>query len=143
APHPELRKLPGSTRVATTRCPPHQIRELLRCVAIASGLWLLGAWLYRAWSLLTQNGHCAKSSDKEINHTSLEIVHRTGDLDCALRLHFGEHGTMLANVGYRNFHVLARDRVNKRIIFRRPLAFGRRGLYRGFNFRQQARQIAE
>ena len=35
----------GLHQTRTMRSPPHQIRELLRCVAIASGVWLLDAWL--------------------------------------------------------------------------------------------------
>jgi hypothetical protein len=54
-------------------------------------------------------GHPAK----KMYYTRLQIVHRAGDLDRTIRLHFGEHRTALADFGHRNFHILARNGVNK------------------------------
>ena len=88
-------------------------------------------------------GHRAKLSCEEIDDARSQIVHRTGDLDGTIRLHFGEHRTALANVGHRDFYIFARDGINKRIILRRPLAGIRGCRYCGFYFRQQAREIAE
>ena len=51
-------------------------------------------------------GHHYKSSGEEIYDTRLQIVHSTGDLNSAMRLHFGQYGTTLANVGHRQFRCI-------------------------------------
>jgi hypothetical protein len=84
-----------------------------------------------------------ESSFEEIYDTRLQVVHRTGHLNSTIRLHFVEHGTVLADVGHRDFHILAGDGINKSVILRRPFAGVWRRLHRGFNFCQQAREIAE
>jgi hypothetical protein len=84
-----------------------------------------------------------ESSFEEIYDTRLQVVHRTGHRYSAIRLHFVEHGTVLADVGHRDFHILAGDGINKSVILRRPFSGVRGRLNRGFNFRQQACEIAE
>jgi hypothetical protein len=56
-------------------------------------------------------GTRAESSGEEIYDTGFQIIHRTGHLYRAIRLHFSEHGAVLANVSYRDFHILARDSI--------------------------------
>jgi hypothetical protein len=86
----------------------------------------------------------SKSFGEEIYYPCLKIVHYAGDLDNPIRLHFGQHGTVLANVGHRNFHILPRDGVNKRVGLRRPFAgAGRRRHRRGQTSRAIVAQARE
>jgi hypothetical protein len=67
-------------------------------------------------------GARAESSGEEIYDTGFQIIHRTGHLYRAIRLHFSEHRAVLANFSYRDFHILVRDSINKRVILRCPFA---------------------
>ena len=85
-------------------------------------------------------------SDRPEQHcdgSGFQIIHRTGHLYRAIRLHFSERGAVLASVAYRDFHILARDSINNRVILRCPFAGVRRRCHCRLNFCQRAREIAE
>src|SRR3984893_10883734 len=84
-------------------------------------------------SFLSVSPHYEPSGE-EIYDTCFQIIHRTGHLYRAIRLHFSEHRAVLANVSYRDFHILARDSINKRVILRCPFAGVRRRSTAGLIF---------
>ena len=80
---------------------------------------------------------------EEIHGARLKVVHRARHFDRALRFQFSEDGAVLSDSGHSQLDVLSGDRVDEAIVLRRTLASIGGGVYRGFDVRQQSRQIAQ
>src|SRR3984893_19192307 len=83
------------------------------------------------------------ASVEELHRTRLQVVHRAGHLDPALRFHFSKHGALLSDFSNAHLNVLSRDSVDEGIVLRRTLARIGSRLYRGFDLGQQSSQIAQ
>src|ERR1700737_3159845 len=84
-----------------------------------------------------------EASVEELHRTRLQVVHRAGHLDPALRFHFSKHGAVLPDISNGHLNVLSRDSVDEGIVLRRTLARIGSRLYRGFDLGQQSSQIAQ
>ena len=84
----------------------------------------------------------AGASVEEFYSARLQVVHGTSHFDRALRFQFSKDGAVLPDSSHGHLDVLSRDCIDEGVVLRRTFAGIGGGVYRGFDLRQQSRQVA-